>query len=221
MSITAKRKEGQLVMSERNSQESTDMKLMGGRPINDDVEKTDLPSEGFSASMKYHSISKRKNMKQRPKEKEDMNDSWMFDVENQKWIESDNDIESLPEKSDALWNLPEKKEADEDNNNKKKDKINPYTLSEILIEIFEFVVIDDTLHCYDPKQGFWRCIAEKNSKDDLRKMIPVELRPAITAQTLSETYHWLKTESTLISNDVLNKRKDYLNFADGVFTLEK
>lgn len=218
-------------MSERNSPVSLDTEVIGGRRINNNVENIDPPSECYTDSTKYPSFYQRKNKLSKPKKdtdrtskpKKDTDNSWVFDGASRKWLEPDDDLKLLSEKSDDQFDLPGKKdkEEDEDKDRNKKDKMNPYMLSEILKKFLEFAIIDDTLHCYDPEQGFWRCIPEKNSKDALRKMIPEEFRPVTTAQTLSETYHWLKTDSKLISNDELNKRKDYLNFANGVFSLEK
>lgn len=205
-------------MSERTSPEYTDMEVMKSRPIVSDVEKTDPPCAGFSASSRYPSLNKRKV--KRPGAKKD--DSYLWDVKHRKFVEPDRLPEGSSEIPDTMLPPPSpKKEGEEkENTSNKRYKMDPYELTITLMGKYSFVIIDDTLHCYDPKWGYWRCIPEKDSKDALRKMIPMELRFMVTAPILSEVYHWLMTDCRVISNDALSKRKDYLNFADVVFSIE-
>lgn len=204
-------------MSTRNSPEDLDMTLLGGRPISQDVEKADPPSSGFRSSSTYHSSRKPKKAKlsKHPKDT-----SLLWDTEKNSFVEPDGKSEMAYEKSGNVSFLLPKEEEKEEEPRSKRGKIDPYNLSKVLMKVHMFVIIDDTLHCYDSEQGFWRCIPERDSKDELRKMIPKELRSMVIGTAISDTYHWFKTDCPVISNDILSKRKNYLNFANGVFSLK-
>lgn len=206
-------------MSTRNSPEDLDISLIGGRPISQDIEKIDPPSDSFKSSSKYTFPEKRKKTKPSIHQE---NTSIYFDPKTKTILDSDNGTESLNREPENIPAPPlhEKGEEEGKNSSNKHGKIAPYDLAMILMECCLFVMIDDTLHFYDSKQGFWRCVPEKDSKDALRKMVPHDLRSGVTALTISEAYYWIKTECPIISNDTLNKRKDYLNFANEVFSLE-
>lgn len=201
-------------MSTRNSPEDLDTTILDSRPIIPDIEKTDPLHDRLKSSTIY--LRKSKEHMLNP-QRDDERVIW--DSRKGKIVEENDISEPLYEEPDNASPLPANGEAGEEKRGNKKGKIDSYALALILMEIHTFVTIDDILHCYDSRQGFWRCIPEKESKDALRKMIPQEHRPMVTGLTISESYHWIKTECPVISNDTLYERKDYINYANGVFSL--
>lgn len=92
-------------------------------------------------------------------------------------------------------------------------KIGAYYLSEILMELFSFILFEDQLYTYQKDEGFWKMLCETESQREIRKMIPEGFREGVSRSVLCEIYEWLRTQSPVVERKLLQS-KYFLNFKD-------
>lgn len=227
-------KESVLFMSERTSVESFDSLEMESRPmkdvesfdslemesrsVGDTVEEYGLPDASFSTSWNYEYFNKRQKTKQNHKFPSSIQEIVQNSHKNKanllNRLEQAVDIPQAPAVPQLGGNHSEIQES-------RKEKMTPSELANILTKDYQFILIDENLHCYNKESGYWSCIPEKDSKTILRRLIPPKLRCYITNFTLTEIYNWLKIDCDVINKASLVQRKNYLNFMDVVYSIEE
>ncbi len=228
-------KESVLFMSERTSPESFDSLEMKSRPMEDaesfdslemesrfigTVEEYDLPDTNFPNSSRHELFNK--------KQKRNQNFKKSSSRGIQRFLPNyTKDSTSLQDSSKQADDIPQTPAVPQLNENHsetqeaRKEKMTPSELANILAKDYQFILIDENLHCYNKELGYWSCIPERDSKTILRKLIPKELRYCVTNFTLIEIYNWLKTDYDVINKASLAQRKNYLNFTDVVYSIQE
>lgn len=222
-------------MSERTSPESFDSLEMKSRPMEDaesfdslemesrfigTVEEYDLPDTNFPNSSRHELFNK--------KQKRNQNFKKSSSRGIQRFLPNyTKDSTSLQDSSKQADDIPQTPAVPQLNENHsetqeaRKEKMTPSELANILAKDYQFILIDENLHCYNKELGYWSCIPERDSKTILRKLIPKELRYCVTNFTLIEIYNWLKTDYDVINKASLAQRKNYLNFTDVVYSIQE
>lgn len=118
---------------------------------------------------------------------------------------------ALKETAKAGNTEPEVEDDKKLNCNSKQTKA--YQLSLELMELYDFVTMDEQLYLYDEAEGYWRLLRESESNRTIRRMIPVNQRFYVNKQNLAEVYEWLLTDSKEIVQSS-ETRRYYLNFQD-------
>lgn len=102
----------------------------------------------------------------------------------------------------------------------RKRKTSPYDVALDLMELNEFVIIDEQLYLYCKNEGYWRLIPESEANRAIRNILPDCYCRIVNKSFLYEVYEWLRNSAEKIVDPVEEKRF-VLNFRDTAFNWKK
>ena len=121
---------------------------------------------------------------------------------------------TIPEKVNEATVGIEKDE--EETQSRVKSKVTSKSIADTLLQVYDFIIIDNQLHCLDKESQYYKIIFEGTAHREFRKLLmDIDMYTGqVNKYVLSEVYEWLLLMAYHPSNEELLKGCNYLNFKD-------
>lgn len=105
---------------------------------------------------------------------------------------------------------------EEETQSRVKSKVTSKTIADTLLQVYDFIIIDNQLHCLDKESQYYKIIFEGTAHREFRKLLmDIDMYTGqVNKYVLSEVYEWLLLMAYHPSNEELLKGCNYLNFKD-------